>query len=76
MLNYMNVKDDTMDFMDQDSFYICMNCYKIYRENPQVCRGSDEEVHSEFVDMAKFMGGHPQVRRYTLDQSILRFDVG
>ena len=72
----MDLKYDAMDFMDQDSFYICMNCCKIYQENPQVCRGSDGEVHSEFVDMAKFRGGHPQVRSYSTHESSLRFDVG
>lgn len=61
---------------DQESFYLCMNCHKIYNENPQACIGKDGKVHSRFVDMAKFLGNHPKVRSFATHESILRFDIG
>ena len=67
---------DTEFNFEQEDFYLCMNCHKIYNENPWQCQGSDGKIHSKFVDMAKFLGGHPKVKSFTLHKSILRFSIG
>ncbi len=64
-----------LDF-DQESFYLCMNCYSMYNENPWECKDQNGKVHSRFFDMAKFLGNHPTIKSYTPDESILRFDIG
>ena len=62
-------------FFDVEDFYLCMNCWNIYEENPWECRGANGKKHAEFFDIAKFLGGHPLVKSHTKSESILRFGV-